>query len=150
MVTPNNTEIATATLPETGNIIVGRNGRKLGTRYFMGTACAKDLKAAGKDLGLRGRELKAYVDTALTDEKAGRAAAVAMTVSALASKGFVADTVDVKRNSAVIRFSKPAEVVAAPTVDVDAVAADARLIMARKLVAGGKFATVEEALAFVA
>jgi hypothetical protein len=128
---------AVATLPSTSAPILGFKGRNMGTRYFIGTACAKTLKETGKTLGLKGNALKDYVNAALSDESAARAATVAATVSALASKGFVADTVDVRKNSAQIKFIK-AEEVAKPVT------------LAQQLVNRGKFATIAEAEAFLA
>ena len=128
---------AIATLPSTSMPILGAKGRQLGTRYFVGTACAKTLKATGKTLGLKGSALKDYVNAALTDESAARAATVAATVSALASKGFVADTVDVRKNSAQIKFIKTEEV-AKP------------ISLAQQLVNRGKFDTLAQAEAFLA
>jgi hypothetical protein len=132
---------AVATLPSTSTPILGAKGRTLGTRYFIGTESAKSLKETGKSLGLRGNALKDYVNKALSDESAARAATVAATVSALASKGFVADTVDVRKSSAQIKFVKP-EAPKGPS--------DSMRTLAEKLVASGKFASVDEALAFLA
>ena len=94
-----------------------------------------------KGLGLKGNALKAYVNDALSNEAAARAATIAATVSALNSKGFVADTVDVRKNSASIKFVKP-EAPKGPS--------SATLELAARLVAGGKFATEAEAIAFLA
>lgn len=132
---------AVATLPSTSAPILGAKGRQLGTRYFVGSVSAKSLKETGKSMGLRGNALKDYVNAALTDESAARAATIAATVSALNSKGFVADTVDVRKNSAQIKFVKP-EAPKGPS--------KAAQDMAEKLVAAGKFASVDEALAFLA
>ena len=135
------TTTAVATLPSTSAPILGAKGRQLGTRYFVGSVCAKDLKETGKGLGLKGNALKAYVNDALSNEAAARAATIAATVSALNSKGFVADTVDVRKNSASIKFVKP-EAPKGPSA--------ATMELAMRLVAGGKFSTVEEALSFLA
>lgn len=98
-----------ATLPQSSTAIRSPKGKQVGTRYFIGTASASSLRETGKRLGMKGSALKDYVNKALTDEAASRAAAVAATVSALSSKGFIADTVDVRKASASIRFLKPAE-----------------------------------------
>lgn len=89
----------------------------------MGTAPASELRATGRSLGLKGAKLNEYVNKALTDEASARAASVAATVSALASKGFVADTVDVRKATATIRFAKPA----APKVDDGKTALEAKV-----------------------
>lgn len=128
---------AVATLPSNSAPIRGAKGRQLGTRYFVGTACAKTLKETGKTLGLKGSALKDYVNAALSDEAAARAATVAATVSALSSKGFVADTVDVRKNSAQIKFIKADEV-------------SKPVSLAQQLVNRGKFLTLAEAEAFLA
>jgi hypothetical protein len=73
----------------------------------MGGKSAAELRRAGKAIGLRGNGLSEWVNRALTDEKASRAAAVAATVSALDSAGFIADTADIRKNSATIKFVKP-------------------------------------------
>ena len=73
-----------------------------------------------------------------------RAAVVAATVSALASKGFVADTVDVRKSSATIKFIKPTPKAPEPTP------AKPAPTIAETLVAMGKFATLAEAEAFLA
>lgn len=132
---------AVATLPSTSTPILGAKGRTLGTRYFIGTESAKNLKETGKSLGLKGNALKNYVNKALSDESAARAATVAATVSALASAGFVGDTVDVRKSTAQIKFVKP-EAQKGPS--------DSMRTLAEKLVASGKFASVDEALAFLA
>lgn len=135
---------AIATLPATSSVIRSPKGKAIGDRYFMGTVPASQLRATGKSLGLKGVALKAYVDDALRNEEANRAAAVAATVSALASKGFVADTVDVRKASATIKFIKPAPKVEPVPVTP---AVDPRIAIAENLVRGGVFKTTEEALA---
>lgn len=133
---------AIATLPSSSSVIRSPKGKAIGDRYFMGSVPASQLRATAKSLGLKGAGLKAYVDKALRDEEASRAAAVAATVSALASKGFVADTVDVRKASATIKFIKPAPVAPPPAPVVDP-----RIAIAENLVANGVFKTTEEAIA---
>jgi hypothetical protein len=135
---------AIATLPSSSVPILSPRGKEIGTRYFMGTASASSLRATGKALGLKGSGLKAYVDKALRDEDASRAAMVAATVSALTSKGFISDTTDIRTNTATIKFIKPAPKAPEPNPVTPAPT------LAEALVAKGKFATIEEAEAFLA
>lgn len=138
------TENAIATLPSNSLTLRSPKGKAVGERYFMGSLSAKDLRATGKEMGYKGAALTEYVNKALRDEEANRAAVVAATVSALASKGFVADTVDVRKASATIKFIKPAPAPVAPAPAKPAPS------LAEQLVAKGKFATLAEAEAFLA
>lgn len=101
--------IATATMPANSISLRSPRGKEIGTRYFIGTRSASQLKDAGKALGMKGAALKDWVNAALTDEAAARSAGLAATVSALGSAGFVGDTVDVRKSTATIRLVKPAE-----------------------------------------
>lgn len=135
---------AIATLPSSSEVIHSPKGKAIGDRYFMGSLSAKQLRATGKAMGHKGATLTEYVNAALRDEEANRSAMVAATVAALASKGFVADTVDVRKASATIKFIKPAP---APVAPVPAKPAPS---LAEQLVAAGKFSTLAEAEAFLA
>lgn len=97
-----------ATLPSSSTVIRSAKGKAVGERYFIGTASAAQLRATAKSLGLKGGAVKDYVNAALTDEAAARAASTAAALSALTSAGYVGDTVDVRKASATIRLSKPA------------------------------------------
>lgn len=133
----NNTS-AVATLPSNSAPIMSAKGRTTGTKYFVGGKTALQLKEAGKALGMKGAALKTWVNSALSDESASRAAGTAAALAALTAAGFAGDTIVVRKNSAAINLVK-VEAAPAPAPS-----------LAEQLVAKGKFATVEEAEAFLA
>lgn len=134
----NNTSTAVATLPSNSAPIRSAKGRTTGTKYFIGAKTALQLKEAGKSLGMKGSALKAWVNSALSDEGASRAAGTAAALAALTAAGFAGDTVVVRKGTASINLVK-VEAAPAPAPS-----------LAEQLVAKGKFATVEEAEAFLA
>jgi hypothetical protein len=75
----------------------------------LGQFSAKEIREAGRALGLRGDKLTEYVNKALTDSAHARAAAGAVAVAALQSNGFVYDVATARKNSAQIKFVKPPE-----------------------------------------
>ena len=127
-----------ATLPSTSAPIRSAKGRQTGTKYFVGAKTALQLKEAGKALGMKGSALKAWVNAALSEESAARAAGTAAALAALTAAGFAGDTIVVRKGTASINLVK-----------VEA-AAPAAPSLAEALVAKGKFKTVEEAEAFLA
>jgi hypothetical protein len=110
--------------PRTATLLSPR-GKACGERTFMGSKSAGELRRAGKAIGLKGNGLSEWVNRALTNEKASRAAAVAATVSALDSAGYVADVADIRKASATIKFVKPV----APKVKPVVVAPDVSALM---------------------
>ncbi len=134
----NNTSVAVATLPATSAPIRSRKGRQTGTKYFVGEQTASQLKETGKALGMKGSALKVWVNEALSDTAAARAAGTAAALAALTAAGFAGDTVIVRKGTASINLVK-VEAAPAPVQS-----------LAAQLVAKGKFATIEEAEAFLA
>jgi hypothetical protein len=100
-------ETAVATLPNRSVEIRSHKGNWLGTRHFVGSQSASDIRAVGKSLGLKGVALTRYVNKALTDESASRAVATAAGVAALQAQGYSGDYFDVKGKTAVLKFVKP-------------------------------------------
>lgn len=97
-------------------------GRLTGTKYFMGAKSARELRAAGKAIGLKGDTLTKWVNGALSDEAESRKAVGAATLSALCSKGLLPDVVKVSASgtSASMTFTAPKAIkVPAPVVVVD-------------------------------
>ena len=139
----NNIENSTSTsaivpaLPEGSMAIRSAKGRQTGTKYFVGTKSAAALKETAKSLNLKGAAMKQWVNDALREESASRAAATAAALAALTAQGFCGDTVVVRKGTASINLVKVAAEATAPS-------------LAEQLVAKGKFATVAEAEAFLA
>lgn len=111
-------ETPAAALPDSRKAIVGRRGKVLGSRYYMGTKSAGELKLAGKALGLKGNKLNEWVNLALRNDETGRSAATICSVMELNRLGFSGDVLDVKSKTATFRFVK----VVAPTVPDPAIA----------------------------
>ncbi len=93
----------------TGTPIVSRKGTVVGVEVMLGSMSAKEIREAGRALGLKGDNLTQYVNKALTDEKANRAAKGAVAYSAIQSAGYVLDMAKARKNSATISFVKPPE-----------------------------------------
>lgn len=103
-----NTQVATFA-GMTGTSILSRTGAVTGVQICLGTMSAREIREAGRGLGLRGDKLTQYVNKALTEETAARAAHGAVALSALQSAGYVFDMATARKASAVIRFVKPPE-----------------------------------------
>lgn len=88
-------------------------GKVTGVSIHMGTMSAKELREAGRVLGKKGKELTKYVNEALSNETANRAAKGAVAISALQSAGYVFDTAKARKGTACVSFVKPAAVKAA-------------------------------------
>ena len=86
--------------------IEGRTGKTLGTRYFFGDKSARELKLAAGELGLTGAARRRFIHEGLTTPDGARKAAALEMVAELTAGGYSADTADVKRSGAVIRFAK--------------------------------------------
>ena len=92
-----------------GTPILSRKGAVVGVEVVLGTMSAKEIRDAGRELGLKGNKLTEYVNKALTDETAARAAKGAVAVSALQTAGYVFDMAKCRKASAVVSFVKPPE-----------------------------------------
>lgn len=107
----NNNNTAIAKTAES-QAIVNRKGAIVGTRSFFGTIPAKDIREAGKALGLKGNGLTAFVNNALADEGSNRVIMGVAWVQAKAQAGFIPDYGDDRMNkkgggSATLRMVKP-------------------------------------------
>lgn len=111
-----NTNVATFN-GMTGTAILSK-GKVTGVSIMLGDMSAKELRDAGKTLGLKGSALTKYVNEALSNDGANRAARGAVAISALQSAGYVFDTAKARKGTASVSFVKPATVKAAePTTE---------------------------------
>lgn len=107
----------------TGRALTTKTGKVAGQRFtFTGNYTAGELRATGRDMGLKGAMLNEYVNKALTDAQAAANAGLAVTVSALQSKGYIPDYTDIRAKSATVRFVKPTEVKPKDVINVDKIA----------------------------
>ena len=73
-------------------------------------------------MGLTGNKRKEYVNNALKNDEANKKAQTAVRLSLLESAGYLGNELTVRKNTATLTFTKPAEVKAKDAVDVGAVA----------------------------
>ncbi len=119
-------------------VVRNKNGKMTGTRLsFIGAKSAKELKEEGKAAGLEGKKLKEYVNAALRGASDAAWIRHDAIVSGMRNAGAV--PADLKGNNAgdvfKVEYRFPGK---------------AEQTLAEQLVAKGKFATVEEAEAFLA
>lgn len=95
--------------------IVTKKGRVVGQKFIFGVLSAKEIRAAGREMGLKGNDLTLYVNRALSDEAAQRRAAGAVFMSVAESKGMLPDSGDLRAHSGVLRFIAPKAVKEAPS-----------------------------------
>lgn len=101
--------MSTTIVARTNNVtaIVSKKGKVVGQKYAFGTLTAAEIRAAGKDIGLKGNALTVYVNKALTDESAQRKAGGAVFLSLAESKGMLPDSGDLRSGSACLRLVMP-------------------------------------------
>lgn len=90
----------------TGQAITSRTGKVTGVVVNLGTLSAKEIREAGRGMGLKGGALTKYVNQALSDDTANRAAFGAVAISALQSAGYVFDTAKARTGTACVSFVK--------------------------------------------
>ena len=102
--------LITATPELSGNrvqALVTKKGKDAGNRVFFGKQSVSEMRATGKKLGLKGAALTTYVNNGLQDGEANKMIAMVAIVQKAATEGYVADYMDVRKKSAVLRFVKP-------------------------------------------
>jgi hypothetical protein len=92
-----NTAVVSASMPSTFVTRTNKNGKTLGTSYYIGTMSAKELKESLKLQGYKGSELKDKVNESLKNEQSQRRVVLAGTIAALEEKGFTGMQVDVNK-----------------------------------------------------
>lgn len=99
----------TASLPSTSKALVSAKGKTLGTRYLFGATSAKELKEMIRkaDPKLSSRKVADKVNEALCNEAAHRRVVLGGAIAALGDAGYVADSLDLKAKSGVLRFVRP-------------------------------------------
>lgn len=92
-----------------GKAILTKAGKVVGSRFNFaeqGMSIA-DVRAGLKAEGLKGRELTRKVNEVVYGGKEYRNAKFMASLSVMMANGLVADTMDVRKTSAVVRFVKP-------------------------------------------
>lgn len=87
--------------------IVSKKGRVVGQKFTFGTLTAREIRQAGRGMGLKGSALNEYVNDALHNEAAQRKAAGAVFLSVAESKGMLPDSADLRAGSGVLRLVMP-------------------------------------------
>jgi hypothetical protein len=83
-----------------------KSGNQTGTRYFIGTKSARELRALAGDNGLTGAARRRFIRDGLTTPDGARKAAALELVGTLTAAGYSADTAEVRKTGAVIKFAK--------------------------------------------
>jgi hypothetical protein len=95
----------TTTLRSTA-IVSTKSGNQTGTRYFLGTKSARELRTLAEENGLTGAARRRFIKDGLTTPDGARKAAALELVATLTTAGYSADTAEVRKSGAVIKFAK--------------------------------------------
>jgi hypothetical protein len=121
----------------TAHSLVTADGKDRGTRYsFVGQSTASGLRAEGKDKGLKGKELTAWVNAHLTGDTANVAKMKgAMFLESCSQAGLVPvyGDVNAKGSTATLKFQK-ASTSTLTAADARAAAAEARVAELEKAI----------------